>query len=78
MTARSGDGTLSRCNDTVVAGSYAADIAVDGTGAWVLVSANGVIHIYACMVNANTGAVSNCFLSDGGLTNINSYQPTFQ
>jgi hypothetical protein len=73
------DGTLSACNDySIVPGSDAADLMVDGTAAWVLIQAAGTTHIYVCTVTTSTGAVSGCAISDGGLTSIDAYQLAYQ
>jgi hypothetical protein len=64
------DGTLSSCVYTVLPGGNTSfDFAVLGTTGYLLATGT-TTDIYACTVNPATVTVSNCAVSDGGLSSI--------
>jgi hypothetical protein len=68
------DGTLSGCvNYPVATATLGMDVAVEGTDAYLLASDASGADIFHCTLNVNSGAISACTVSDGGLSGLDGY-----
>jgi hypothetical protein len=68
------DGTLSGCvNYPVTSATFAMDVAINGTDAYFLSYTTSGAGIFHCTLDVNSGAISACSVSNGGLSGLGGY-----